>query len=35
MNVFEPAIPMAEVYADLGAAQALNETLKAGPIMNF
>jgi hypothetical protein len=30
VNVFEKAIPMAKMSADMGAAQALNETLMAG-----
>jgi hypothetical protein len=31
VNVFETAIPVAKMYADMGAAQALNETLRTGP----
>jgi hypothetical protein len=34
VNVFEKAIPMAKMSADMGAAQALNETLKAGLRLN-
>ena len=34
VNVFEKAIPMAKMSADMGAAPALNEALTAGPKLN-
>jgi hypothetical protein len=34
LNVFETAIPMAKMNADMGAAQALNGTLRTGPNLN-